>query len=129
MAQKAWYYHPIVDIKNSNHPAEMFCVKLHPNSEYAFRLEILKEQAEKLPQKELEGFLGTLAANSRDVSFPGYPYGLVDADANARVRENEMDYHTTLFLSESSKKGRWKNLINHLKATDAHEHLNKIIGK
>ncbi len=129
LQEKPWYYYPIVNIEHPDHQAEMYCLKLHSLSEYAFRLEILKTQAKELTKEELENYLGALSANSCDISFPGYPYGLIDADMNARVKGNELNYHTTLFLSEASKKNRWQQLINHIKATDAHHKLNKIIGK
>lgn len=129
LPQKSWYYHPIVEITHPDHPAEMFCLKLHPLSEYVFRWEVLKSQINQLKTSQLKEFLSVLAKNSSDISFPGYPYGLIDADSNARIRRSEADYHTTLFLSQAGKKERWEKLVNHIKAIDAHHHLNKIIGK
>ena len=36
MSNDAWYYHPIVEINQPEHQAEMFAVKLHKLSEYVF---------------------------------------------------------------------------------------------
>jgi len=81
----AWYYHPIVDISHPDHRAEMYAVKLHPNSEYVFRLEILKDQFKMMEKEKIEKYICALAECSKDASFPGYPYGLIDADRFARV--------------------------------------------
>lgn len=128
MAGEPWYYHPVADIERVDHPAEIFMVKLHPESDYVFRYEILKRQAEQRSREELEEILGELARNSRDASFPGYPYGLVDADRFARVRRSELESHEGMLKSVFSGRKCWSDLKEYLMATDAHSVLDSIQG-
>ncbi|MEM7819629.1 MAG: hypothetical protein QXD48_02260 [Candidatus Aenigmatarchaeota archaeon] len=117
MSNKKWYYYPIVDIEQPDHKAEIIVTKLHPNSNHVFRYEILKEQFKKI---DVNDVIATLAENSCDFRFPGYPFGLIDADSLARVTENEKLYHRALLLSETKKQEDF------ISASDAHEILNKI---
>ena len=84
---KKWSYYPIVKITNPHHKAEMFLVKLHEKSKHVFRFEIFSGQKD-----HADDIISCLASNSKDASFPGYPYGMVEADSIARVsnREKEM---------------------------------------
>jgi hypothetical protein len=122
----AWYYNPIVDITHPDHRAEMYAVKLHPNSEYVFRLEILKDQAKMMGKNEQEKCICSLAECSKDASFPGYPYGLIDADRFARVSGIEACGQNLQFLSFAGSLGVLERLKKCLKTSDAHELLNKI---
>ena len=122
----AWYYYPIVDINQPDHRAEMYAVKLHRNSEYVFRLEFLKDQAKMMDKLEIEKYICSIAECSKDASFPGYPYGLIDADKFARVSGNETCAQNLQFLSCASSSGVLKRLKRCLKTSDAHELLNKI---
>lgn len=122
----AWYYNPIVDITHPDHRAEMYAVKLHRNSEYVFRLEILKDQAKMMEKNEIEKCICSLAECSKDPSFPGYPYGLIDADRFARVSGIEVCGQNLQFLSFAGSSGVLKRLKKCLKTSDAHELLNKI---
>ncbi len=106
-----WMYNPIADINDDNHKAEICAVKLHEHARHAFRFEILKNQKEKLNEA-----VSMLAANSNDYRFPGYPYGLVDADRFARISERERIYLRSLFAAINIDES----------ASDAHEVLNKI---
>lgn len=127
LKNEAWYYHPIVTITNSDHRAEMFAVKLHKQSEYVFRFEILKDQVAKdLNRAEL--IISALAENSKDVGFPGYPYGLIDADRFARVSMNEKSMHEFQFRATASREGLWDKISQFIKSSDAHEILNNLIG-
>ena len=87
-----WYYHPIVDIHYLDHNAEMYFVKFHPSSRYVFRFEIQKNRAKILEEQGVKDILGLIASNSVDLRFPGYPYGLVDADHIARIRLMKRKY-------------------------------------
>lgn len=122
----AWLYHPIVTITASDHRAEVFAVKLHKNSEYVFRFEILQDQVAKELQKA-EMIISALAENSKDVGFPGYPYGLIDADRFARVSMNEKSNHEFQFRAAASREGLWEKISQFMKASDAHEVLNNLI--
>ena len=122
----SWYYHPIVDINQPDHRAEMYAVKLHSNSEYVFRLEFLKDQAKMMNKIEIEKYIFSLAEGANDASFPGYPYGLIDADRFARVSVNEAYTQNLQFFSCTNGSGVLKRLKGCLKMSDAHEILNKI---
>ncbi|MCK4551126.1 MAG: hypothetical protein KAT91_04180, partial [Candidatus Aenigmarchaeota archaeon] len=68
-----------------------------------------------------------LSKNSVDISFPGYPYALIDADRCARVRKSEIEHHRMMFLSTASKTPLLKELSHHISATDAHGILDRMI--
>lgn len=127
LKDSAWYYHPIVAITHPDHRAEMFAVKLHKQSEYVFRFEILREQAQKSKPEEVESIISALANDSKDVCFPGYPYGLIDADRFGRVDMNEKSTQEFQFMAVASRRGIWKKLSQFVKSSDAHEVLNKMI--
>jgi hypothetical protein len=67
--------------------------------------------------------MSQLSANSSDLSFPGYPYGLIDADLNARVKYNEIEKYRTYLSSEMSRKDCWQTFLDELQSVDAHETL------
>jgi hypothetical protein len=115
--KKSWSFHPIVEINNENHKAEMFFVKLHDKSNYIFRFEIHNPN-------NTEEILSTLANNSRDFTFPGYPYGLILADKFARVSNNEREYFQTLLQVKA--KYLWKKIEKHTNAINAHSVLDNI---
>lgn len=125
-SSQAWYYNPIVHIKQPDHRAEMYAVKLCPRSSYVFRFEILLDQAEKLRKEEKDLIIAALSANSKDISFPGYPYGLIDVDRFARVEMVEREAQELQFMSAASAKGVWTKIQRFIKASDAHVTLNKI---
>jgi len=129
LKDKAWYYHPIVRITHPDHRAEMYAAKLHPASEYVFRLEILREQAQKMSSEETESILGTIANNSLDITFPGYPYGLIEADSLARIEMRERDSQEMQFMSASASAGLWATLSKCIKCADAHTVLDKLRGE
>ena len=124
----AWYYYPIVAITHPDHKAEMFAVKLHKDSDYVFRFEVLRDQVTKHNLGEVELIISSLAANSRDVGFPGYPYGLIDADRFARVSMTAKTAYEFQFRAIlSSQKQIWEKISRFVRASDAHEVLNKLI--
>jgi len=128
LKDSAWYYYPIVAITHPDHKAEMFAVKLHKNSDYVFRFEVLRDQLTKHNLGEVELIISSLAANSRDVGFPGYPYGLIDADKFARVSMTEKTAHEFQFRATlSSHKVIWEKISKFIRSSDAHEILNKLI--
>jgi hypothetical protein len=112
-----WYYHPIADIKDSKHRAEITIVKLHRKSKYCFNFEIFKEQKDKLDEA-----LYFLKENSKDLCFFGYPYGLIDADRFARISNKERSYLKTILLAQMPK-----NILKDFVLNDSHEILNRLI--
>ncbi|MDP6600395.1 MAG: DNA double-strand break repair nuclease NurA [Candidatus Woesearchaeota archaeon] len=114
-----WFYHPVVDIKASNHKAEMAFVKLHEKSKYIFRFEIYKEQ-----KQFINNVLRIISNNCNDPVFMGYPYGLIEADKNARVSNNEKNMLLTLFSAKFGKD--WEKIKESLSSIDAHEILDSV---
>lgn len=114
-----WLYHPIADIKNDNHKAEMSFVKLHEKSKHIFRFEIYKEQKEKLHET-----ISLLADSCKDPIFLGYPYGLIEADKNARISNQEKEMLLTIFSAKFGKD--WEKIKEGVSNVDAHEILDNI---
>ena len=114
-----WLYNPIAEIKSNAHKADISFVKLHEKSKHIFRHEICKEQKEKL-----RGAISSLSGNSKDSVFVGYPYGLIDADKNARVSNNEKGMLKAFFSVKFGKD--WERINESLTTNDAHEILDRI---
>jgi hypothetical protein len=91
-------------------------------------LELLKEQAKMMNKTQIEKYIGLLAECAKDASFPGYPYGLIDADRFARVSGIEICDQNFQFLSLANNLGILERLKRCLKTSDAHELINKIVG-
>lgn len=121
-----WYYYPVAEAFSPVHEAVILLVKLNPMTERIFRFEIYREQAKKLSIEEIGEIVESLSNNSADITFPGYPYGLIDADSNARVRSDEMQRYKYALLSAISKKGIWGKFVRHIQAKDAHDKLNQL---
>lgn len=114
-----WCY-PIADkVVKGNTLYRILAVKLHELTEYIFRLDLLKGR-----EDEVE-VISAIGENTIDPTFPGYPYGLIDADLNARVRIDEVKLYRTRILS-SIPKDILEELKSHIRAIDAHERLNMI---
>lgn len=117
-----WYYEKIVEITDPAHKADLNFVKLNQDSKYVHRVEILQGQ-----ECQKAKIFGILASNACDISFPGYPYGLVEADKNARVSYRELEPLKMLLLSEISKTRNLDEFKEFLAASDAHDWLNKVV--
>ena len=115
-AGRKWYYHPVASIRSEDHRAEMLFARLHEKSEHAFRIDLYSGNRESIP-----GIVGELAENSRDLTFPGYPYGLVLADRLARVSEREAGRLKARLAATAGN--RWSEIKVHLAAGNAHEIL------
>ncbi|MCH8004471.1 MAG: DNA double-strand break repair nuclease NurA [Nanoarchaeota archaeon] len=114
-----WFYNPVVEIKSSNHKADMSFVKLHEKSKYIFRFEIYKEQ-----KQYINDIISLISNNCKDAVFIGYPYGLIEADRNARVSMQEKDMMLTLFSTKFGKD--WEKIKESLSNVDAHDILDNI---
>ncbi len=114
-----WIYNPIVDITSSNHKAEMSFVKLHESSKYIFRFELYKEQ-----KQHLNNVISLIANNCKDPIFVGYPYGLIEADKQARISSQEKDMLLTLFSTKFGKD--WEKIKQSISNINAHEILDSI---
>ncbi len=111
----AWNYHPIATSTKPDHQASVAITKLHPRSHYAFRLDIHDQHLPFLPE-----LVNALAAESTDAAFLGYPYGLIEADRYAKVRNDEKGY-----LRLKAEMALGKKLEQQETGSTAHDALNK----
>ena len=118
-----WYYTPVAEISSPGHRAEIFFVKLSEFSRHIFKFEICNRH----PPLDLEKIFSLLAQNSRDLTFPGYPYGMILVDKLARVSEQEKSESKLRMRVKFSKEV--KEISSSISATDAHEILDKIAYK
>ncbi len=125
-SDQAWYYYPIADIRNPDHKAEMYHVKFHASASRSFRFEIYKKQAKEMSISEKELIFKNIMANSNDIGFIGYPFGLIDVDKFSHVSKKEKPYHNTLFISEISKRENFQDFIDEVRGIDAHDIINKL---
>jgi hypothetical protein len=123
-----WYYYPIAESLSPEHEAAIYIAKLHKQSKRAFRYEIYAKQVEELNDDDINEIFSQLSTNSCDASFPGYPYGLIEADSSARVRYEEIQMYKMMLLSEVSKLGSWPKFSRHIESKDAHDILNMLRG-
>jgi len=114
-----WSCNNFVDIENAEHKADMSIVKLNDRSKHCFRFEIFKKQKE-----HKKSVLGCLLDNCRDISFPGYPYGLILADKFARVSNKEKEYLQNILLLQD--KEQIKQIIEETRTNDSHRILDSI---
>jgi hypothetical protein len=119
---------PIAKVANVLHNAFIYVVKLHEIAKYVFRYEIYGEQARRMSEEDFCRVTSALASNSKDISFPGYPYGLIDADSFARVSGDEIDAYRVPLMSEISKRGNWKKISRHICSGNAHGVLDLLKG-
>lgn len=120
-----WFYHPIVEIKDEKHRAEMMFVKLNTLSEYIFRYEMYAQQFKLSPINVILSILTLLALNSVDYSFPGYPYGLIKADTMARVSNKEGEFLKTKILFSLESSSNFKDIRKSMNALNAHDILDR----
>lgn len=120
-----WFYAPVAENNNPEHRAEIFVANFHEKSRRAFRFEIEKGIAAKLTDEEKKAIFGALASNSCDGPFLGYPYGLIDADANARISTGECANYRMALLSMLRRRGAGDVAELVEGAKDAHEVLNE----
>ncbi|MBR9690894.1 DNA double-strand break repair nuclease NurA [Candidatus Woesearchaeota archaeon] len=111
-----WTYYPITDIESPKHKAKMYIVKLHPKTKHTFRLEVNNENINEV--------LSLLVENSKDPVFLGYPYGLIDADKNARVSNKEVEILKTRLFVKLGKD--FKKISAYLNTKNAHDILDSI---
>ncbi|MDA7941255.1 MAG: DNA double-strand break repair nuclease NurA [Nitrosopumilus sp.] len=120
-----WYVEVARKLEHVNNGYVM-AVKLHPKSQYIYRFEILCEQYEKMTETERGRVLGSIAANSNDVAMPGYPYGLVDADRFAQVRNDEKGLYKGYIEAEIMRHPEGRKMLKYSRLNGAHEHLNGV---
>ncbi|MBN1502571.1 DNA double-strand break repair nuclease NurA [Candidatus Woesearchaeota archaeon] len=97
----------------------MFCVKLNENSKHIFRLDVASKDISKVGET-----VSLLSENSKDPIFPGYPYGLIEADKFARVSNREAERLKTQLQLSFGKD--YNKIIPYLNAGNAHSILDTI---
>lgn len=121
-----WFF-PVAKSTSIDHNSMITIAKLNPISERVFRVEIQRDQFDRLKGQDQDEIFSRLCQNSTDTTFPGYPYGLIDADRFARVSYDEVDYYRSLFMSEISKRGNTSKFLSHIHSRDAHDILNLLV--
>jgi hypothetical protein len=124
--ENKWYFHPIYQITKADNMADVYFVKLHEKGRSPFRFDIYLEQSKNLSQNQKEDIISNIALNSNDLSFPGYPYGLIKADLLSRVGVKEIAPQKIQLLSEFDSEIYNKFIIPRIRAVDAHDILNSI---
>ena len=122
----SWYYHPIYKITKAQEKADLYFVKLHKNSLYSFRFDILLDQAKRMSEDQCEIVISNLANNSDDLSYPGYPYGLIKADQLAAVTFKELEPQKIQLISEFNQDNYNNFILPRLRSVNAHDLLNII---
>lgn len=103
-------------------------VKLHPGAAFPFRFEILREQFADMDEVQRDDVLASLAANSDDISFLGYPYGLIDVDRFAQVRNKETYVYRGWLESKTRTGAGLRHIAEHIRSVSAHDYLNGVSG-
>jgi hypothetical protein len=116
-----WYYHPIYRMTKADNLADVYFVKLHRFARSPFRFDIYLDQSEKLDQQEKDVIISNLAANSTDLSFPGYPYGLIKVDQLSRVAAREIGPQKIQLMAEFDSELYAKYILPRIRSIDAHE--------
>lgn len=125
---KQWYYHPIYKITKADNQADIYFLKLHKYSHHPFRFDIYLEQAEDLKKdkKEINTIISNIAYISNDLSFPGYPYGLIKVDQMSRIAYRELDSQKLMVISEFEKDIYDNYIRPRLNSVNTHDIINKI---
>ncbi|MBU0461816.1 MAG: DNA double-strand break repair nuclease NurA, partial [Nanoarchaeota archaeon] len=117
-----WYYHPIAEIDDAKYPAELYLARLNEKSAYSFVVE--QGRGTRGTKQGMTELFSILKANSTDPVFPGYPYGLVEADRFGRVSNKEKDRLRTVLMAKAGKS--WKALLEAESQLKAHSVLDNI---
>jgi NurA domain len=121
-----WYF-PVAEAKSIDHEVIITITKLNTLAERVFRFEVQRDQYAQLGKDGLDEIFSLLCQNSTDPTFPGYPYGLIDADRFARVSDDEVDYYLGLIMAHFTKTGKASKFLSHVHSGDAHDILNLLV--
>lgn len=120
-----WYF-KVASSKNKDHRADIYFAKLHEKSSRAFRIDIFNGIDSIINNTNLDfsHIANSLAANSVDATFLGYPYGLVEVDKLARVSNSESDILKTRTKAKLGSK--WKSFEALENNINAHDVLDRM---
>lgn len=125
--RKRWFV-GVCNRATANDMGYTYIVKFHEKSRYVFRFGVLSEQHDSMPNGEIESIFASIAANSRDISMLGYPYGAIDADRFAKVRMREASMHQNIFNAELAGVSGGENVAVQMRSMSMHQALNKVTG-
>lgn len=114
--EEEWYY----KIAESNN-FDIYFVKLNSKSSYVFRLDITKDNCN---DNDKNSVMYNLKNNSSDPVFLGYPYGLIEADSNARVSNKEIEFLKIQLITKFGSD--FRQFKKYLQSKDAHSILDNI---
>ena len=124
----AWYM-PLARRVPGDGSGFVLAARLHRHSRFTYRLEVLRDQYDLLQDAGgLGAVVGSIAANSGDPSFPGYPYGLISADRHARVRGAEAAVYRRVLLAELARHEMGRTMLDHTLLLSAHKTLDRAVG-
>ena len=124
---KRWFV-GICDRATANDMGYTYVARFHERSRYVFRLGVLSEQHGHMSAGEAESVLASIAANSRDISMPGYPYGAIDADRFAKVRVREASMHRNMLDAELAGRPGGEGIASQIRSMSMHQALNRVTG-
>ncbi len=102
----------------------VMAIRLHQAADRVYRFDILREQYEEMSVQEREHVLSSVAANSGDIVYLGYPYGLIDADRWAQVRIEDI-----IINRQSMIYGQGTSIDEaYFGSVAMHEYLNEVTG-
>ena len=127
LGAKRWFVR-IGERATANDMGYTIIAKLHEKSRYAFRLGVLAEQYWTMGRGEVESVLASMAANSRDIAMPGYPYGAIDADRFAKVRMREASMYRNMLDAELMRRPGGADIAAQIRTMSAHQLLNRVTG-
>ena len=110
--EDSWYYYPLAENCNT------LFAKLNKKSKHVFRIDF------ECYEEDIDKLICALRDDSKDITFPGYPYGLIEADKYARVSNQEKDFLKTMLLAKAGKDAERLNKI--MSTSNAHEILDKM---
>jgi hypothetical protein len=82
------------------------------------------DQAKKLTDTQREVIISNIANNSNDLSYPGYPYGLIKADQLAAVGLRELEPQKIQLIAEFDQDDYNEFILPRLRSINAHDLLN-----
>ena len=118
----------VCDHATDNDMGYTYIARFHERSRYVFRLGLLSEQHKDMSGNEVESVLASIAANSRDISMPGYPYGAIDADRFAKVRKREAAMHRGMLDADLAGRPDGEAVASQIRSMSMHQELNRVTG-
>ena len=118
----------VCDRATNNDMGYTYIARFHERSRYVFRFGVLGVQRAAMSGAEVESVLASIAANSRDISMPGYPYGAIDADRFAKVRNREATMHRNMLDAEIAGRPGGDSMAAQIRSMSMHQALNRVTG-